>query len=264
MLNVVYAASLAIYKTLSSSASGVVLCTEGHETLTNIFRNFIPHEVKIFDSKHPPWFTKEIKKVLQRKNRLYKKYMFKGMGETDGIALHDCTTHCYDLISTAKETYLRNLGTRLNDPSTQPKKYWSIVNKLMGKIKIPTIPPILYEDNLETNFERKANIFNDFFSTQCTMHNNASLPNFYYCTDERLPSIEFSSDDIYKIIKELNPNKAHGYDDISVRMIKLCGKAITIPLSFIFSTSIRTGIFPQSWKNANVVPIHKKSSKQKV
>ena len=37
--------------------------------------------------------------------------MIKGMGETDRIALHVCTTHCYDLISTAKEIYLRNLGT---------------------------------------------------------------------------------------------------------------------------------------------------------
>ena len=156
-----------------------------------------------------------------------------------------------------KETYLRNLGTRLNDPSTQPKKYLSIVNKLMGKIKIPTIPPILYEENLETIFEPKANIFNDFFATQCTTwHNNASLPNFYYCTDESLSSIEFSSDDLYKIIKELNPNKVHGYDDISVR-----GKAITIPLSIIFSTSIRIGI---SHSVGKTLPIHKKFSKQKV
>ena len=35
---------------------------------------------------------------------------------------------------------------------------------------------------------------------------------------------------IYKIIKDLNPNKAHGHDEISIRMIKLCGKSITEPL----------------------------------
>ena len=30
------------------------------------FEIFIPHEVKIFDSKHPPWFTKEKKKGITK------------------------------------------------------------------------------------------------------------------------------------------------------------------------------------------------------
>ena len=62
----------------------------------------------------------------------------------------------------------------------------------------------------------------------------------------------------------MDPNKAHGHDEISIRMIKLCGKSITEPLSIIFKTSIQSGIFPKTWKKGNVVPVHKKSSKQVV
>ena len=45
-------------------------------------------------------------------------------------------------------------------------------------------------------------------------------------------------------------------------MIELCGENITLPLSIIFNNIIKTGIFPDLWKSANVTPVHKKDSKQ--
>ena len=78
----------------------------------------------------------------------------------------------------------------------------------------------------------------------------------------RLTLVEFSVNDILAIIKNLDPNKAHGSDGISVKMIKLCGKSITMPLEIIFKNCISSGEFPAYWKVANVVPVHNKSSKQ--
>ena len=60
------------------------------------------------------------------------------------------------------------------------------------------------------------------------------------------------------IIKSLNVNKAHGPDNISGRMIELCGDKITLPLSISFENVINTGIFPTLWKSGNVTPVHKK------
>ena len=47
-------------------------------------------------------------------------------------------------------------------------------------------------------------------------------------------------------------------------MIKLCGEGLSIPLQLIFQNIIRTGIFPDQWKEANVTPVHKKKDKQTV
>ena len=47
-------------------------------------------------------------------------------------------------------------------------------------------------------------------------------------------SVNIKEDDIYLILKNLNPEKAHGWDDISIRMIQLCGKAIVEPLQILF------------------------------
>ena len=67
-----------------------------------------------------------------------------------------------------------------------------------------------------------------------------------------------------KVIRKLDPNKAHGHDKISIRMLKLSDKAICKPLHMIFTSCLETGVFPIHWKKANVVPIHKKESKQLV
>ena len=56
--------------------------------------------------------------------------------------------------------------------------------------------------------------------------NSNSLPTFDLRTDETLSLLNISDDDIFAIIKNLNPNKSHCWDNISIRMIKLCGKSI--------------------------------------
>ena len=49
---------------------------------------------------------------------------------------------------------------------------------------------------------------------------------------------------------------------INIRMLKICDKSICKPLELIFQSCIKHGKFPNEWKMANVVPVHKKSDKQ--
>ena len=56
----------------------------------------------------------------------------------------------------------------------------------------------------------------------------------------------------------LNPNKTHGCDNISIQMLQLCAKFIHIPPGIIFRNIVKTGIFHDQWKLANVTPIKKK------
>ena len=77
-------------------------------------------------------------------------------------------------------------------------------------------------------------------------------------THHRLNTVDFVPEKLASIIKSLNPNKAHGWDEISVRMIQICGDALIPPLIIIFNNIITTGIYPSSCKKANIVPIHKK------
>ena len=78
-------------------------------------------------------------------------------------------------------------------------------------------------------------------------------PGFPHCVNKEV---------ILKIINALDIKKAHGHDDISIWMIKLCDKSIVKPLSMIFNNCIDTGTFPDIWKRSNIIPVHKKGDKQ--
>ena len=70
-----------------------------------------------------------------------------------------------------------------------------------------------------------------------------------------------SEEKILDIIRSLNPNKAHSWDEISLRMIKLSDASLVTPLKIIFTNYLRQGVFPEIWKCANVVPVDKKNEK---
>ena len=55
-----------------------------------------------------------------------------------------------------------------------------------------------------------------------TIENNSSIPaNISFETGERFYTFENCSGDIVKITRSLNPNKAHGHDEISIRVIEI-------------------------------------------
>ena len=55
----------------------------------------------------------------------------------------------------------------------------------------------------------------------------------------------------------MDPNKAHGCDEISIHMLKLCATWISKPLHILFDNSIMNECFPNEWKKANTIPVHK-------
>ena len=119
---------------------------------------------------------------------------------------------------------------------------------------------MLVGNQLVTDFLVKANLFNDYFSQQCTtVDNDSSIPpNITFATEQKLSTFEFCTDDIVKIVKSLDPNKAHGHDEITIQLIKLCTSSIAKPLSFLFSNCFENQCFPKEWKKANIAPVHEK------
>ena len=87
------------------------------------------------------------------------------------------------------------------------------------------------------------------------------FPDKSYLTASSLDSITISGSDVLKTIRSLDINKAHGHDDISRRMLKICDDAIVDPLKILFENSVDQAVFPSPWKKANMIPVHKKKQK---
>ena len=60
-----------------------------------------------------------------------------------------------------------------------------------------------------------------------------------YRTENRLSTISFKDEGVLKIIKSLNINKARDHDDISIRLLQICGAEVLKPLSLIFKNCIQ-------------------------
>ena len=113
----------------------------------------------------------------------------------------------------------------------------------------------------------EANIFNDFFAEQCTpLKNNSVLPiNQKFLSQSRLVSLNFNEDEILNaFIRALNIHKAHGHNDISIRMMKICDKSLSKSLILLFKNSTKLYHNPDTWKWSNIVPVHKKNDKELV
>ena len=125
------------------------------------------------------------------------------------------------------------------------------------------IPPLLINNEFISNFKTKANYFNRLFNQQCTaISPDSSIPSSVsLATNEIVTTINFEQL-ISKLIVALNPNKAHGHDGLSIRMLLMGSGSISKSLSIIFRNCMKAGYLSTAWKKANVVPVQKKGNKQ--
>ena len=76
-----------------------------------------------------------------------------------------------------------------------------------------------------------------------------------------LEIILFHALDVLLLLKNINPSKAAGPDDIHGMVLKNCSASLATTLTKLFKLSYMTGCLPEDWKLASVVPVHKKGNK---
>ena len=152
-----------------------------------------------------------IKNKIKFQKLLYKSNNF--------IEIQKISTEIFDLTLEREEKYYNHLPLKLNNHNSCAKTYWSILKSFHNDTKVPLIPPLLVNNKTVSDFTKKTNLFNDFFAIQCTPLTNSNNlpPTRYFKTHLRLNSISFEKEDILKIIRNLNVNKA--LDDICIQML---------------------------------------------
>ena len=131
-------------------------------------------------------------------------------------------------IEANKEKYypLAHILKKLMNPSTSTKIYWSISKSFLNNKKIPCISPLIHWNRYNTKY--RAEFFNNVFANQCSPINNSRVFSLvlFRIRENVTSSISFSWNDIAKVIQKLDPNKGHGHDMISIRMIEICGNSM--------------------------------------
>ena len=207
-----------------------------NEVLLNIYTNFIPNQVKTVRPRQVPWITHVVRKFLRKKSHAYKNFVKNGRPENKLEGMQQMISDGAIMSQKANQNYLRRVGHTLANPRTSCKHYWSLINSVLNKAKVPNIPPLLENGSFVTDFSAKAQLFNDHFIRQCTEINtgNVAPQHDTSASSSLINDVTISEKQILNIIRSLNPNKAHGWDEISIRMIKLSDASLVTPLKIIF------------------------------
>ena len=128
----------------------------------------------------------------------------------------------------------------MNYQAITPKKYWLILLSFLHKRKIPKFPPIRHNNTFLIDTIVKANTFNSFFAKQCSLiETDSELPADYLLTHHRLESVNLDPAKTISIIRAFDVSKAHGWDDMSVCMVKIYNESLVKPLFKYFPIFVR-------------------------
>jgi len=109
--------------------------------------------------------------------------------------------------------------------------------------------------------------FNQYFSSVFTRDNLLPVSAVPMTTTEMEPictDVFLDVSIIAKAIAKLTPDKAHGPDELSAKMLIETSNEIAYPLLLLFKKSLNESSVPADWKRANVTPIFKKGTRSSV
>ena len=208
--------------------------------------------MKISNEFKPPWYDSEVFELDRKKSRLHSK------SKKSGKDLHHakfvaCKKELENLIKQKMDSNFEDENNR----NLITKKLYSYVKSKTNSHRIPEL--VSYGSKLKSKRIDQCNLFNQYFFDQFSEPSSYNIP-IDYSHDHQF-RINFDVDQIASLLKNLDPNKAQGPDGIHGNILKNCYSSLSKPLAILFQLSYNTGTIPNEWKQANVVPVHKKGSK---
>ena len=145
---------------------------------------------------------------------------------------------------------------------------WDMINEVNGKtcdktciIDHLTVDSIKYSQGKDI-----ANKFAKYFSTvgkdfaNKTVPSQTTLKEYLSKLSNNAHTMYFmlaSLEEVSRLISELKPKNSSGYDNISNKLPKQLHPGITVSLTEIINRSLNEGIFPESMKRSDTIPLYK-------
>jgi hypothetical protein len=190
----------------------------------------------------------------------------------------------YDIVKTNLNSlvqHAKNLHetTIFKKCENNPKKMWEFTNDILGRKKKNNIDCLKHNDILITEggeiSSAIGNHFQSLFNTIEDNHTHIIQNEFlnYFGPESRYNTASITQDtgsfhisnieeeEVSLVIKSLNEIKSPGYDEISVKAVKIAAPYIINILTHIFNHSVNTGEFPEKMKVAKLMALHKKDDK---
>ena len=199
--------------------------------------------------------TAELTCLIRKKKRVYKRAkLYKR--NSDWLEYKDLQRNVRQMLKHKHRAYITNIMSSSNNN----KLFWRYIKaKQHDNTGITTLKGP--DGEAVTESLDKANILNEHFKSTFTTEkfdNFSSKSNSPYPS---MPHFEITTQGVYKILNECNPNKSPGPDKLHPYALKATAAEISPMLTHIFQHSLRCGRLPTQWKHAYVTPVYKKGDK---
>ena len=200
------------------------------------------------------WFTNELRNLKRIKIEAYRRA--KLSNTSDAWSEYRNARNKYKTeVNNAKNNYIKN---RIRNASNQ-KEMWKEIKKLV--LKKPQIKPdmIIYDGNECSDDSENANNLNKYFVNSVKTINqsidNVEYQNHIPQSTTNFKFREVSLQELKNICKSLK-NKAD-FDKISPKIILDNWEILGPAIKCVINESLKTGIFPEAWKDSLVTPVEK-------
>lgn len=217
------------------------------------------------------WATTGIYKSRSRLYELYgmKKYKF----DTDFIHyVRNYSKIFKKVCNSAKSKYI---SEKIKNSLNKVKATWNIINQETGKAtKRDNNFDILYNNELVTEANKIASIFNNFFA-DIPLTTTSSLKSSSLDAENLLRNCVPSCDstfsfeyvtplDINNAFKSLSQKKTEDLWGFSVKLLSNIINIVAPSLAVIFNKCVDVGVFPDLMKHSKVIPLFKAGSRSDV
>ena len=158
------------------------------------------------------------------------------------------------MIHDSKQNMYTKISEKLKSDSISSKDWWKTLKTFISPLTRSELPPLELNGTIYTDDTDKANILNNYFQQQTILQKqNTTLPALpppiYHA---QLSSIVLTPLEIESAIKTLKVGKVSGPNGLSNRIMRELNPIIPDPFCSLFNQSLRQGIVPAPYKDANV------------
>ena len=186
-----------------------------------------------------PWITRELRVLMRTRNYHCKKAKKTG-SEEDWKHYKELRNKVTLELRKAKLQYFRALSE--SQSANKTKKTWTEINRLLGGKGRGGVETLRRDTHAEvlTDEQAIAEEFGDFFSSIVRMTNDGNPREVMYnvcgllkACDSSFKFSEIGEEDVLKLLKVLDPNKAIGVDKISGKLFCMTACGISQEFDFI-------------------------------
>ena len=222
-----------------------------HHKVFEILEGHIPRrEIRERKSTHP-WVNDRCVEAIRLKND--------SVGTADSVSL---SVRCSKVIFEEFLSYTERMRNKLLKERRGSKGWWKIANEIMGKSSSATSIPALRSDGAWV-FEAaaKADVFADSFAAKFTLP-DAELNEFSFDWP-RVVTRDFvliRRRHVQRALAKVDVDSGTGPDNLSARVLNICSKELSLPLSKLARQMVAQGIWPTAWTMHWLVPLHKRKA----